>query len=54
MLQLILLNVRQVFSKESDVDVEDEVRRSAGVYVKAVEVIDVQKRLDLWGSRRAS
>lgn len=37
-----------MLSKRSDIDGEEEVRSSAKVYVKAVNVIIVQKRLDLY------
>lgn len=39
--QVIVLYSRQVSTKESDIDGEEEVRRSADVYVKAVEAIVV-------------
>lgn len=46
-LQLTLLYARQVLSKESEFDGEEQVRSSAEVRVKAVRTIDVQMRLDM-------
>lgn len=40
--QLILLYTRQVLSKKSDVDVEENVLLSTGVYVEAVKATEVQ------------
>lgn len=45
MAQLILFQTLQVFTRESDIDVEEEVCISAEVYVKAVQSFEVQKRL---------
>lgn len=48
MCQLILLYARQLLSKDSDINGEEEGRRSAVVYVEVVESIEVWKYLDVW------
>lgn len=45
--RLILLYNRKLLSKQSDIDGQEQIRSSAEVYVKTVQVIDVQKRLDV-------
>lgn len=43
--QVIFRYARNMLSKKSDIDGEEEVCRSAEIYIKTVEMIEVQKRL---------
>lgn len=45
--ELILLCARQVWSKASDSDGEEDVLRYAEVYVKSEKAIEVRKHLDV-------
>lgn len=42
----MMVFARQVSSKKSDIDKEEEVRRSSEVYVAVAKEIEMQKRLD--------
>lgn len=46
--QLILLDARQVLSTQPDTDEEEQVCSSAEAYMKEVEAIEIQKRLNIW------
>lgn len=48
MCHLILLYVEQVLSKESEIDGKENVCSSPEVYIKALERIEVHKRLEAW------
>lgn len=48
MLHLILLYARQLLSRESDIEVEEEVGSSAEVQVKEMEANEMRKRLNVW------
>lgn len=52
MLQRILLYVRQILSKQSDIDGEEEFCRFSDVYVKEAEATELQKRLNVWGFQK--
>lgn len=46
--QVITFYAHQVLRKKSYIDGDEEVCRSADVYVKAMEEIEMRKRLNLW------